>query len=148
MDDKIKPNHLEAWRLFITSHAKLLNQIDTELQSEGQIPLNWYDVLIELYEAPQQRLRMSELADKVVLSRSGLTRLVDRLEKAGYLQREIDLDDRRGFFAVINDKGITAMRGAWPIYARGIQSYFAEHLSEEETAILRKLFHDILQKLD
>jgi DNA-binding MarR family transcriptional regulator len=148
MNEKIDSKKLEVWRLFITSHAKLLNQIDAELQAAGQIPLNWYDVLIELYEAPQQRLRMAELAEKVVLSRSGLTRLVDRLEKAGYLQREIDSDDRRGFFAVIKNEGITAMRGAWPIYARGIQSYFAAHLSEEETAALKKVFGSILAKLD
>jgi DNA-binding MarR family transcriptional regulator len=147
MNENLNPKHLKIWRLFITSHAKLINQIDSQMQSEGQIPLHWYDVLIELYEAPQSRLRMSELAEKVLLSRSGLTRLVDRLEKVGYLRRELDPNDRRSFFAVLNDEGIVAMRGAWSIYAQGIQHYFTDYLSEEEAVVLERVFWAILENL-
>src|SRR5688572_4870948 len=97
MDNKPTSQQLKTWRLFITVHAKIVTQIDKSLEDAGLIPLNWYDVLIELYEAPERRLRMSDLAERVLLTRSGLTRLVDRLEKEGYLKREIDPQDRRGF---------------------------------------------------
>ena len=144
MTDKLKPTHLDAWRLFITAHAQLINRIDSQLQSAEKIPLNWYDVLIELYEAPQYRLRMADLADKVVLSRSGLTRLVDKLEKAGYIQREIDPQDRRGFYAVLTDAGSQALRQAWPVYAEGIQTHFAQYLTDEDAARFTEIYTAIL----
>jgi DNA-binding MarR family transcriptional regulator len=110
--------------------------IDHELVEAGCIPLHWYDVLIELKEAPQRRLRLNELARKVVLSKSGLTRLVDKLEAAGLLQRQSAAEDGRGAFAVLTDAGYGALRQAWPIYARGIQQHFAQFLSDEEANII------------
>jgi DNA-binding MarR family transcriptional regulator len=79
---------------------------------------------------------MSDLARSVVLSRSGLTRLVDRLETEGLLRRESVAGDRRGTLAVITEAGREAMRQAWPVYAAGIAAYFARHLSDEELAAL------------
>jgi DNA-binding MarR family transcriptional regulator len=140
--DKIQ---LEAWRLFITSNARLLQIIDKELTDAGKIPLHWYDVLIELYEAPERRLRMHELAEKVVLSRSGLTRLVDRLEEAKYLQREADPQDRRGFYTSITEQGIVALREAWTVYSQTIEAHFAQHLSVEEATLMVKVFGKILE---
>jgi len=144
MDRKLNPQQLEAWRLLLTSHAHLVGKIDAALSEVNQIPLNWYDVLIELYEAPARKLRMSDLAERVLLTRSGLTRLVDRLEKQGYLQREIDPEDRRGFYAVITSEGIEVMRQAWPIYEDGIYQNFAIHLTDEEAALLANVFSRIL----
>lgn len=147
MTQKPDDKHLDAWRLFITAHARLINTIDTRLQDAEEIPLNWYDVLIEVYEAPEKRLRMSDLAEKVVLSRSGLTRLVDKLEKQGYIQREIDPEDRRGFYAVLTDDGANAMRQAWPVYAQGIQEAFAQHLTDEDALRFADVFQTILNTL-
>jgi DNA-binding MarR family transcriptional regulator len=147
MKRKLNPQELAVWRSFLTVSTRLVTQIDLNLQRADQIPLNWYDVLLELYEAPEKRLRMSELAERVLLTRSGLTRLVDRLEKAGLLTREIDPEDRRGFYATITDSGINAMRKAWPIYAGGIIELFAEHLSDEETALLANIFNRMLANL-
>ena len=147
MNEKLKDTHLETWRLFITTHARLINTIDAQMQAEKQIPLHWYDVLIELYEAPQHRLRMSDLADKVVLSRSGLTRLVDKLEQAGYLLREIDPDDRRGFYAILTDTGKEAMRGAWSSYAKGIETHFAQYLSDDDAAQFTRFLSRIIDNL-
>jgi DNA-binding MarR family transcriptional regulator len=144
MSEKLDEGYLKAWRLFITSHAKLIQQIDAELEAAGQISLSWYDVLIELYEAEGKRLRMTDLAEKVVLSRSGLTRLVDRLEERNFLRRETDPQDRRGFYVYITEAGIAAMRAAWPVYAKGIQEHFANLLSEEEAAVLAKVFGAIV----
>lgn len=148
MTKKLDDKQLGAWRLFITAHARLINTIDAQLQAAEQIPLNWYDVLIELYEAPERRLRMSDLAEKVVLSRSGLTRLVDKLEKQDYIRREIDPDDRRGFYAVLTNTGAQAMRKAWPIYAQGIQDTFAQYLSDADAACFAEVFKTILDNLN
>src|SRR5262245_48298658 len=134
---------LAAWRGFIKSHATIIAAIDRELVEANCLPLHWYDVLIELIEAPEQRLRMHELATKVVLSRSGLTRLVDRLEKEGLLRREPDLTDRRGFFAILTEQGRKALQQSWPVYARGIDTYFTRHLSDEEAERLVGIFSRI-----
>lgn len=147
MPKELDDLHLSAWRSFITAHARLIDRIDGELAAAKCLPLHWYDVLIELYEAPDHKLRLSELAEKVVLSRSGLTRLVDKLEAAGYLRREPSPTDRRGAFAVITDKGQAALKAAWPVYARGIAAYFASHLNDAEARLLRDAFDRILNHL-
>jgi DNA-binding MarR family transcriptional regulator len=131
--------HLEAWRLLLTAHARLIAAVDARLSAEDRIPLQSYDVLIELYEAQNRSLRMSDLAQRVLLSRSGLTRLVDRLENEGLLRREIDPQDRRGFFAVLTDAGLAAMRAAWPVYQAGIVEHFARHLSDDDAAALARM---------
>jgi DNA-binding MarR family transcriptional regulator len=140
MDTELAPLRLVAWRSFLTAHAALINQIERELLEAGVVPLSWYDVLFALYEAPDRRLRMSELASAIVLSRSGLTRLVDRLEAEGLLARERSASDRRGAFAVLTEKGVEAMQQAWPVYARGIQDHFARFLNDEEARVVTKIF--------
>jgi DNA-binding MarR family transcriptional regulator len=134
---------LATWRQFLTLHRRIVDAIDRDLQRDGRLPLTSYDVLIELYEAPEQRLRMAELARRVVLSRSGLTRLVDRLEAGGLLTRDRVGEDRRGAYAVLSKAGVEAMRGAWPTYERGIQRYFAAALSGDEIATLDRLLSRI-----
>jgi len=135
---------LAAWRNFLTAHDTLIDAIDRELLAADRLPLHWYDVLIELVEAPENRLRLHELAQKVVLSRSGLTRLVDKLEAAGFLRREVAADDRRGAFAVLTDTGKDAVRASWPVYSKGIATYFASHITEEEAQTIRDVFARIL----
>lgn len=147
MVEKLDELHLAAWRNFITTHARLIERIDRELVDAGCVPLHWYDVLIELAEAPQRRLRMTDLARKVVLSKSGLTRLVDKLEDAGLLQRESALTDGRGAFAVLTDDGMDALRKAWPVYARGIQTHFANYLTDDEARMYGESLARMLQSL-
>ena len=125
-----------AWRAFITAYALVMERIERELAEAGLPPLGWYDVLLELSVAPERRLRMHELARAVVLSRSGLTRLVDRLEQAGLLRREPDPADRRGSFAILTDEGAAMRERMWPIYARGIAEHFGKHLNDEEVYVL------------
>ena len=103
----------------------------------GQLPLTSYDVLVALAEAPDRRLRMNDLARKVVvLSRSGVTRLADRLEAEGLLRRERTPDDRRGAYAVLTEKGAEALECARPVYARGIVDNFSRFLSDDEVRII------------
>lgn len=125
---------LTAWRSLLNAHAAAVGAIERDLAAEGLIPLTWYDVLVALWEAEGRRLRLHELADRVVLSRSGLTRLVDRLEAVGLICREPCPTDRRGSFAVLTEKGAATLRQTWPAYARGIVEHFARHLSEDEAA--------------
>ena len=101
-------------------------------------------MLVELLEAPEQRLRMSELARRVVLSRSTLTHMAARLEREGLLRRERVDADRRGAYAVLTEAGRAAVRKAWPIYARGISAYFAQHLSAAEAEQIRAVFARIV----
>ncbi len=134
----------EAWRVFITVYGVVMERIERELAEARLPPLGWYDVLLELSVAPGRRLRMHELASAVVLSRSGLTRLVDRLERAGLLRREPDPEDRRGAFAVLTDEGAAMQRRMWPVYARGIAGYFGEHLSDAEARTLTQALERVL----
>ena len=128
----------EAWRALITAHAAAVERIERGLLEADLPPLGWYDVLLELSAAPGCRLRMHELASAVVLSRSGLTRLVDRLEKAGLLRREPDPEDGRGSFAVLTDEGAAMRQKMWPTYAKGIAEHFGAHISDEEAGVLTR----------
>jgi DNA-binding MarR family transcriptional regulator len=115
-----------------------------ELAAAGVIPSDLYDVLLALDRAPDRRLRLSDLADHVVLSRSGLTRLVDRLEKQGLLRRERCPEDRRGAFAVLTEAGLDALRKAWPVYRDAIERHFVSHLQGEEAITLRRALARVL----
>lgn len=138
------PDRLAAWRAMLTVHANLTEAIDQALQEAGAIPLRWYDVLLCLYEAPDRRLRLGDLARAALLSRSGLTRLVDRLEAAGLLSREATPEDGRGAFAVLTPAGLAALRKAWSVYGPAIQDHFAQHLKPAEVASLRTVFERLL----
>src|ERR671917_205101 len=132
-----------AWRSLITAHAVVVEKVERALLEAGLPPLGWYDVLLELSAAPECRLRMHELARAVVLSRSGLTRLVDRLEKEGLLRREPDPEDGRGSFAVLTDEGARMREKIWPIYAEGIAKHFGAHISDEEAEFLTQVLRRV-----
>ena len=144
METGLDEGRLADWRGFLTAHAVVIETIDREMVAAGVVPLTWYDVLVELAEAPEHRLRLHELAARVVLSRSGCTRLVDRLEAAGLVRREAAASDRRGAYAVLTEAGAAAHRRAWPVYARGIAAHFARHLSEDEAAVVMRVMERVL----
>ena len=136
MAEYVDEVHLAAWRAFLNAHAAVIDRIEREMVATGVLPLGSYDVLVPLSEAPDHRLRLHELASRVVLSRSTLTRVVDRLEAAGLLARERVATDRRGAYAVLTEKGQQALIAAWPVYARGIQAHFACYLDDDEVRVL------------
>jgi DNA-binding MarR family transcriptional regulator len=123
---------LEVWRSFLRAHAALVRELERELAAEAGLPLSWYDVLLQLAEAPGRRLRMAELAERVLLSRSGLTRLVDRLEAERLVRRERSRDDARGTFTVLTVDGLDRLRTAAPIHLAGIQRHFLSRFDDEE----------------
>ena len=119
-----------AWRSFLRAHSHLVRQLEQQLQAHGKIAIGSYDVLVQLAEAPGNRLRMSELAEAVLLSRSGLTRLVDRLQKDGLVQREPDPDDARGMYTVLTAKGRDILRDASHVHLAGVTNLVLDRLSE------------------
>ena len=127
---RIPDDTLAAWRAFLNAHALATKRISRDLAEAGLPDLTWYDVLWTLYGAEGRRLRIRELADAVVLSSTGMTRFVDRLEAAGLVRREAVPGDRRGAYAVITKDGIDLLRRMWPIYARGIATYFGPAVEE------------------
>lgn len=128
-----------AWRGFLRAHATVVRVLEADLQAEHELPLASYDVLVQLSESPDRRLRMTELADRVLLSRSGLTRLADRLEREGLLTREPCPSDARGTLAVLTDAGLDRLREAWPTHLRGVRSQVLDRLTPEEVEQLAVL---------
>lgn len=116
---------LSAWRALLNAHAQVVNEIETALTEAGLPPLAWYDVLWPLYRAPGRRLRMGALAREVTLSRTGLTRLVDRIERDGLLRREPAPEDRRGSYIALTRAGAAMLRRMWPVYERTLEESFA-----------------------
>jgi DNA-binding MarR family transcriptional regulator len=131
-------DRMAAWRGFIEAHARVLTHLSNELQAEQSLPLTWYDVLVQLSEADGQRLRMHELAERVLLSQSGLTRLVDRLEAEGLVQRVRCSDDGRGLFAQLTPEGLDALRRTYPTHLRGVREWFSDLLTDEETLVIAR----------
>ena len=141
---KLTDDQLAAWSGFLMSHARIVRALDTELEQEHGLPLSSYDVLIQLSLAPDRRLRMFELADAIVLSRSGLTRLVDRLERAGLVERERGEVDPRQMYACLTDRGVEALAEATPTHLAGIKERFLERLSKEQTEQLAAIWRAVL----
>jgi len=144
MGKSLETSKGSVWPLFLTAHAVLAEKIEARLAAGGLPPLAWYDVLWALERAPRERRRMSELAERVVLSRSNLTRLVDRLEEAGFVARERSKDDRRGAYAVLTASGRDARRRMWPTYQAAIRELFESHLAEAEAAVLGTFLRRVL----
>ncbi len=129
-------DRVAAWRSLLTAHAAALRAIEYDLSRGGSIPLTWYDVLLELNAAPGRRLRMNELAARVVLSRTRVSRLVDELVTQGLVGREVAPDDRRSSFAVLTDAGRTQLRRTAPRYLEAIERHFTGLLSESERHVI------------
>ena len=135
---------LAVWADFLRFHAVVTDTLGRELAERGGIPLTWYDVLLQLNAAPGGRLRMQDLASAVVLSKSGLTRLVDRLAGAGFVVRTSCPSDRRGTFAEITAEGRGALRRARPVHLQGVADHFAAHLDDRQLATMGEALADLL----
>lgn len=133
---QLSPLELAAWRGFLRVHAALVRELDRELEHEHDLPLTQYEVLLYLDSAPDHRLRMSELASSVLLSQSGITRLVDRMEGEGLVERVPCPDDRRGLWAILTDAGRSRLAAARPSHLAGVRARFLDHLGDEELQAL------------
>lgn len=136
------------WRLFLTAHTRLVEQVEQDFQQAGLPSFEWYDVLIALKQAPNQRLRLSELAEVLLVNRTNVTRLVDRLEAANLIQREACKDDRRGAFAVLTEAGLTMQQKMWAVYSQSIAQYFGRYLTEADVAAFTRALSAMLAAVD
>src|SRR3954447_8786315 len=125
------PERLRAWRLYFESALALVDVLDAELERDAGIPMRWYDALVQLEEAPGG-LRMNELAERVLYSKSGFTRVVDRLEEAGLVRRVRPEDDRRSILVVLTDEGRATLEHARRYHRHGIEQHFSGHLSDTD----------------
>jgi DNA-binding MarR family transcriptional regulator len=136
-------DELAAWRGMLRVHADMTRVLDAELTRLHGLPLTSYEVLLFLADSPDGRMRMSELADSVLLSRSGLTRLVDRLEREGLLEREQCEEDARGYFAAITDRGRAVFNEARRTHLAGVRERFLSRFSHEDLRTLGELWEKV-----
>jgi DNA-binding MarR family transcriptional regulator len=141
---ELTPEELGAWRGLLRVHSALVKALDAELLAAHDLPLTSYEVLINLQAAPGRRRRMAELADGVLLSRSGMTRLVDRLERDGLLERDACTDDGRGTYAVLTDKGEACLDAARRTHLGGVRDRFLEHFQPDELRTLGTFWERVL----
>lgn len=127
-----------AWQAVLRAQNRALRAIEQDLHDQGLIPLSWYDVLLELNAAPGRQLRMQDLAARVVLSRTRVSRLVSELERIGYIERVPDPDDGRATLARITPEGRAARRQAAPAYLAGIEKHFSRHLTAAQQDAVAK----------
>lgn len=144
MDSPTDLDRMATWRAFQWANTVVMRNMERELAAEG-LPIAWFDVLIHLREAPGGRLRMQALADSVVLSRSGITRLVDRMVRSGLVRREPSEEDRRGWYAIITEQGRRAFDRVWPTHQRSIEERFTRLLTDAEVRVLDPVLLKVIQ---
>jgi DNA-binding MarR family transcriptional regulator len=127
---------MRAWRALISTTTGLLATLDNELQASHGLTLGDYEVLVVLSEVPEHSLRMSDLAARLHLSPSGITRRIDGLVRSGLVRRQTCPTDRRGSNAVLTDRGVKTLERAAPTHLRGVREYFIDRLSERQLANL------------
>ena len=138
---------LDAWRSFVQAHARLTRRLDEELQAGHGLSLAEYDALLQLANAPGRRLRMSALADRVLLSRSGITRLVDRLVASGMVERTTCTTDARGAEAALTPAGLDRLREASTTHLDGVRRLFLDVVTAEEREILGRALDRVLDNV-
>jgi DNA-binding MarR family transcriptional regulator len=140
----LSTRELRAWRGLLRVHAALAKALDADLEREHGLPLSSYEVLVVLHDAEERRMRMCDLASSVLLSRSGLTRLVDRLERDGLVVRVACPGDARGAFAKLTPAGREKLAAARGTHLRGVRRMFLDLLAEEEQEVLGDVWERVL----
>src|SRR6516164_10126494 len=139
---------VDAWRGLLVAHSRLVPAVEADLRATGQVPLSWYDVLLELNAAPDAGLRMSELGQRTVLSRTRVSRVVDELAAAGLAERRPDQADGRSSFAVLTPRGQEALRRAWPVYRQAIHRHLGARLTARQSRELAALLGQVIATAD
>ena len=143
----LNPAERRAWAAYIEASLHLETLLDEALRTEAGLTLFDYHLLVVLSEAPQQRLRMSELAERMVFSRSRITYQVNSMVKRGLVAREPAPDDRRGYRAVLTATGLQALRDAAPRHAAVVRRLFLDHLAPDELPCLERVFTRVQARL-
>jgi DNA-binding MarR family transcriptional regulator len=136
-----------AWYAMLQANTRLTERINAEMEEEAGLPLSWFEVLAKLSWAPESCARMGALADDLLLSRGGTTRLIARMEEAGLVRREIPPHDRRATYAHVTEKGQEALERALPLHMAKVDEYFQQHLTDEEVEVLTRVMSKVLRGL-
>lgn len=131
-EDRLSDDEIAAWKGMLRTHRDLVVSLDTRLEREHSLPLSSYEVLMVLADSDGGRARMGELAEQLLLSRSGLTRLVDRLVRQGWVERKPCEDDARGLYAAITRSGRAKLKRARPAHLDGVRELFLSRLSDSD----------------
>ncbi|OKI61889.1 MarR family winged helix-turn-helix transcriptional regulator [Micromonospora sp. CB01531] len=143
----LDPDEQRTWRAFLTASRALMDTLDRELQRDAGMPHAYYEILVRLSEAPDRRLRMSELADATGSSRSRLSHAAARLEAAGWIRREDCPTDRRGQIAVLTDDGFATLAAAAPGHVEGVRRHLFDALSPAQVDQLRRISETLTDHL-
>lgn len=135
---------LAAWRAYLFSFGTVMRSLESEMQEEQDLLLTWYEILAHLNSAENGQMRMQELAESTLFSRSGLTRIIDRMDDIGLVTRQPCPEDRRGMYAVITDEGRAALESAMPGHVRGIRDHFLSHMSDDDIRALHRALSKVL----
>ncbi|MCG9895093.1 MAG: MarR family winged helix-turn-helix transcriptional regulator [Fimbriimonadaceae bacterium] len=119
-----------AFQCFLAAYRRVMTALGREMAQHTELSIEQYDALLHLEYAPDHRLRLSDLADRVLLSRSGLSRLIDRMEAKGWVRREECEEDRRGAFAVLTDAGREAREDSWPVLQAAMRRHFKSQIND------------------
>ena len=141
---RLTSSELGAWRGMLRVHSHLIRTLDAELTATHGLPLRSYEVLLFLEDAPSRRMRMNELSSSVLLSASGVSRLVDRLESDGFVRRERCPADGRGLYAVLTPAGAAKLQEARTTHLQGVRRHFLERLDPGELATLSYVWNTVL----
>jgi DNA-binding MarR family transcriptional regulator len=144
-DAALSDRELRAWRGMLRAHAALTKALDAQLEAAHGLPLTSYEVLMYLADAEDQRMRMCDLATSVIISRSGLTRLVDRLEREGLIERVSCSTDARGAFAKLTPAGREQLGAARATHIAGVRAMYLDHFTPEEQDVLTQAWERILR---
>jgi DNA-binding MarR family transcriptional regulator len=137
---QLAEHELAAWRGMLEVHARVTRQLDAQMHAEHGLSITEYEVLMFLADAPGHRMRMSEIAEGVLLSRSGCTRLVDRLVELGHVTRSAATTDGRGLYAELTDAGLTKIEAARRTHREGIRRFFLEHVTSTDQIVLADIW--------
>ena len=136
-----------AWYAMLQANTRLTERINAEMEAEAGIPLSWFEALATLSWAPETCARMGALADDLLLSRGGATRLIARMEEAGLVRREVPPHDRRATYAHLTEKGQAALERALPLHMAKVDEYFQQHLTDDEIEVLSRAMAKVLRGL-
>lgn len=137
-------DEMAFWRAFLSANLSVLDAISHDLKADSDLTMDDYEVLVQLSEAPERRMRMSELSDHVVQSRSRLTQRIDRLVQRGWVRRERCPEDRRGAFAVLTDDGFDALADAAPGHVESVRRHLIDRLDRSQLLVGRELLDRLL----
>ena len=141
-------DEMQVWRTLLQANARLLERLDDELVAAHGLSLPDYEVLVHLSEAPERRVRMSELADRALMSRSRLTYRINRLEAAGLVVRAACDEDRRGWFAVLTPEGQEVLERAAPTHVVGVRRHLLDHIERDELVPIADVFSRVAAAFD